>query len=218
MATSFVLIYNHGIAAIDDPRITAIYASSPICFYKKMYTYLLNTIPSYTNPIRLAKILSLQTKPDGAFEEFIGDGFTSTFLLSTTPLADSYFEYKIEGVTVDGTYDELTNTVTFPYPIPLGETCSAEWYFAGQFTADLDDIVQKVLGQILISKWALQERNFLLDVRRLLNDTDFKLNDNASATNSKVKWYDALREEADKSMNQHAWDLEYRHVLYGGDS
>jgi len=216
MATSFVLIYDYAIATIDDPRITAKYAASPISFFQKMYTFLLNAIPSYINPIKIIKTLEDKAIPDGAVEDFIGNGIDDTFVLSTTPLPDSFFEYKINGVTVQATYNALTNSVTFPYIVPVGQTAVAQWYFAGQFNKTIDEIVQKILGQLLVCKWALQERNFLLDVRRLLNDTDFKLNDNASATNSKVKWYDALREEAEKSMNQHAWDLQYRHVLYGG--
>jgi hypothetical protein len=210
-----VNIYDYSIASIDDPRITAMYATSPIRFFQKMYTFLLNAIPSYINPIRIIKVLEDRTNPDGVVEDFVGNGVDDTFVLSTTPLTGSFFEYKINGVSVTATYNSITNAVTFPYIIPTGQTAEAEWYYAGQFNITLDEIVQKVLGQLLVCKWALQERNFLMDVRRLLNDTDFKLNDNASATNSKIKWYDTLREEAEKSMNQHAWDLHYRFVLYG---
>lgn len=217
MAVSFVEIYNRAISSLDDPSITAEYEISPIKFFQTMYTFLINAIPSFNNPISMIKILSNKTNPTGQTEIFDGDGLTSTFVLSSVPVPNSFFRYVIDNIDVDGTYAPITNSVTFSTIVPYGKQGSVEWYFAGQFNDGflgnlpdyLLDTVEKILGQLLVLKWMEKEKNFLLDVRRLLNDTDFKLHDGSSATNSKVNWYGNMREECEKTMNQFSWDLKF---------
>jgi len=210
MPVSFVKIYERGISSMDDPNITSAFERSPIAFFKIMYTYLVNAIPSFNNPIRISHELSKRTDPEYEIQTFIGDGVSDTFLLSTTPLQDSYFEYVINGNIVDGSYDAITNTVTFSSVVPLNQKASAEWYFAGEFKDNLIDIVQKILGKLLVVAWCEKEKNFLLDIRRLLFDTDFKLHDSSGINRAKVNWYDDMREEAEKLMSQYAWSHNFR--------
>jgi hypothetical protein len=217
MAVSFVEIYNRAISSLDDPSITSEYEINPIDFFKTMYTFLLNAIPSFNNPLKMIKILSNKTNPNGQTEIFEGNGTVVVFPLSSTPLDNSFFKYEINNVGVEGLYDSITNSVTFPFPIPSGQNGLVDWYFAGQFNDGflgglpdyLLDTIEKILGQLLVLKWSEKEKNFLLDIRRLLNDTDFKLHDSSSATNSKVNWYSNIREECEKTMNQFSWDLKF---------
>jgi len=210
MPTSFVKIYERSISSMDDPSITSAFEKSPISFFKIMYTYLVNAIPSFNIPIRMQLELAKRTDPDYETEIFNGDGINSTFTLTSTPLNDSYFEYKIDTTTVEGTYDSLTNEVTFPSIIQIGQTATVEWYFAGQFTDDFVDIVQSILSKLLVVRWCEKEKNFLLDIRRLLFDTDFKLHDSSGINRAKVSWYDDMREEAEKLMAQYAWSRRFK--------
>lgn len=209
MSTSFIEIYDRAITEFDDPNITKVYNLSQISFFQVMYNYLINAIPAFNNPQSVRAILASRTDPSGYTEIFNGDGITTTFTLSTTPLANSYFEYQINNVVVVGNYDSITNQITFPSPIPSGHTGSVQWYFAGEFTNTLDDTMKSILAKLLVLHWAEKEKNFLLDIRRLLNDTDFKLNDNSSTTRSKIQWYENIRENAEKLMNQYSWILKF---------
>lgn len=207
MSTSFQSIYESAISVIDDPQISQAYIDSPISFFQIMYTYLKNAIPRFNTPLSMIETLSEINLPQGQTEIFSGDGITTTFILSTTPLSDSFFEYQINGATVNGTYNSLNNSITFSSAIPTNQTGSFQWYSVGNFINDIDSTAQNILGLWLVCAWAMKEKNFLLDIRRLLNDTDFKLNDNSTTTKAKISWYEDMREEAEKLQKQYAMNL-----------
>lgn len=209
MATSFIEIYDRAIAEIDDPTITKTYNNSPTDFFKIMYTYLNNAIPSFNNPMSISSSLSKRQIPQNQIELFTGDGTNKVFSLSSTPLNNSFFEYMIQDNVVGATYNGVTNSVTFSYIPFQSANVSIEWYYVGEFTDNLTDIVKKILSKLLVLSWAEKEKNFLLDIRRLVNNTDFKLNDSAAATRSKGGWYEAMREESEKIMNQYAYSLMF---------
>lgn len=221
MSINFSEIYTRAISLIDDPFITKAYNSSPINFYKIMYSYFQDAIPRFNNPMIVASRLSNRTNPDGYVEVFDGNGIDDTFVLSTTPKTDSVYQFKIGDVYVEGTYNAIDNSVTFPYPIISNSCGSFEWYWCGEFNDEflnicnsnlylyLIDMIKSILSELLILNWAEKEKNFLLDIRRLLNDTDFKLNDSAASNRSKTNWYDSMREASEKHMNQLALSLMF---------
>lgn len=205
MATSNIKIYERAISSFDDPAITKAYLDNPTQFFQIMNNYLKNAIPLYNNPLSILGILSDRIEPYIDSESFVGDGNTNTYVLSSTPLQESYFTYYIDNVETTGNYDELTNSVTFPVNIPLSQIAIAEWYYVGQFNQDLTDVQQRILAYLLVANWAEKEKNFLLDIRRLLNDTDYKIGSEANSARAKVNWYQSMIEEADKLMNTNAW-------------
>lgn len=219
MIIKFGEIYNRAISIIDDPLITKAYNRSPISFYKIMYSYFQNAIPKFNNPIIVASKLSNRDNPTGYAEAFEGNGEDSTFTLSTVPQGEFMFQFKIGFDIVEGEYNSTDNSVTFPYPIPYNTTGQFEWYLDGQFNDEflnicnsnlylyVIDMIKTTLAELTIVCWAEKEKNFLLDIRRLLNDTDFKLNDSASSNRSKTNWYDSMREASEKHMNQLAVSL-----------
>jgi len=70
-----------------------------------------------------------------------------------------------------------------------------------------------LLSKLLISNWSMKEKNFSLDIRRLLNDTDFKMTSEANSIRAKGFWYECSKEEVEKSMNQFSWDLKFTNYL-----
>jgi len=209
MATSFIEIYNRAISELDDPDLTKIFErnpESPIELYQTMYPFLQNSIPKFNNPISMINRLSAISDSDGAIETFNGSGSTKTFVVSTTPLIGSYYQFIINGEIVEGTYDSSASSVTFQYPIPLNETGSFEWYFAGQFTNDLNITEKMILGKLTICSWAEKEVNFLLDIRRLLGDTDFKLGSEANSIRAKDMWLYNKIEATNKAMQNYSWN------------
>ena len=213
MATSFVVIYDRAISEFDDPQITQAYTASPISFFQIMYNFLNNAIPLFNNPLSIQVKLANRTAPDGELETFDGDGINTKFFLSSTPLADSYFEYTINSVASTGTYSSVDNSVTFPSIIPVGQQATCEWYYAGQFNDSLSDNIQRILSKLLVVCWGEKEKNYLLDIRRLLNDTDFKLYSEANSIRAKTGWYNDMREDASKLANQYAWNLKMSETL-----
>lgn len=207
MSIFFTDIYKPAIGLFDDPKITDAFNTSPISFFKIMYTYLQNAIPRFTNPMIMKKLLSATTLPDGQVEIIDGNG-TNSYTVTVSPLINSYFEYTIDGKLVEGNYDSTLQIITFKDIVNTGSTISFEWYFPGKFTNDIDYTAQNILARLLVLCWTEKEKNFLLDIRRLLGDTDFKLPSEANSIRAKGEWYNDMKSEINKKMMKYSWDLQ----------
>jgi len=208
MSTPYSKIYTRAINLLEDPRITSAFESNPIDFFGIMYGYLDNAIPLFITPQAMQSKLSDRTLPTGQIELFNGDGINNVFHLSTTPTTGALFNFMVANVEVIGSYDSLTNNVTLVNIPPIGvENVSIEWYTDGQFNLTLIDRQELILAMLVVQCWSEKERNFLLDIRRLLGDTDFKLISEANSTNSKNNWFANVREHAETEMKKYSWDI-----------
>jgi len=176
VATSRVNIYSRAIGKFEDPRITSAFNTKPIDFFQIMSGYLDSAIPKFITPVKMLSILSNQTKSSEQTELFDGTGAVDTFVLSTTPPDDSYFYAEVNGIVEEVTYSQGSNSVQFQVNPPSGiENVLVQWYFAGEFNQTLTDREEDILSGLLVQCWSEKEKNFLLDIRRLMNDNDFKL-------------------------------------------
>lgn len=208
MATSKVEIYTRAINRLDDPRITSAFDTNPIEFFQIMSGYLDNAIPAFITPSIMLSILQDTTNSSGATELFNGTGLTNTFVLSTTPPTGSYFYGEVNGISEDIAYSQGSNSVSFLTNPPVGtDNVLAQWYYAGQFNQTLTDRQQDILSGLLVQAWSEKEKNFLLDIRRLLQDTDFKLGNESTNINAKGNWFASIREKNDNDMKKYAWDV-----------
>jgi hypothetical protein len=218
-------IYDRAINLFDDPDINLAYTSNIIQFSKMMYPHLVNGLNLFTNPTQMALQLVSQTAPEGRLELFDGDG-AATYTLSTTPVGDSYFRCLI-GTTVDSsaTYDSVTNAVTFSQVVAVGQTCSVEWYYAGNFPTDfstvasgklqsapLVDQATSILARCLLVAWAEKNKNFLLEIRNILRDTDFDIYSPANSTRSKIEWVQDLREDLANMITKLCWNMRFANM------
>lgn len=218
MATPYSNIYVRAINLFDDPKITSAFENNPIDFYQIMYGYLNNAIPLFITPTAMQAKLNDRTKPTGQTELFDGNGLTNSFHLSTTPPTGAMFNYIVGNAVATGNFNYLTNNATLDVIPPIGtHNVSIEWYADGQFNQTLIDRQEMILALQLVRCWGEKEKNFLMDIRRLLQDTDFKLISEANSTNSKTNWFATIREEAEKEMNNYAWDVyqENLRLKYG---
>ncbi len=210
MSTPNSNIYTRAINEFDDYRINTVYSNNYISFFKIMYNYLNNAIPLFNIPKIMTNKLSDKVNPIDIIELFSGDGHETNFVLTSTPTLDAYFYYIIDDVPTNGVYDSLTNSVTLHSIAPLGtENITIEWYDSGYFNETLSEREERILSYLLVQNWAEKEKNFLLDIRRLLNDTDFKLSAESANIREKGNWYYSMREHAIKDMKQYSWDLTY---------
>ena len=107
----------------------------------------------------------------------------------------------------------------FSRSVPKGVKCAVEWYSAGAFTADLDKTaggmktaalykrVIEILARCMVIGWADKEQNFMLDIRNILTDTDFKLHSPANSVRAKTEWYQNIREGLNDLTQKLSWDL-----------
>lgn len=208
MATLNNEIYSKAISEFEDPSISSAYENNPIDFFKIMYNYHINAMPLFINPSSEIIKLNDRIEPSTQIELFDGNGLTKDFVLTTIPLNGSFFNCLIGSTPVDGTFNYTTNTMTLTIIAPSGtENVSIEWYYPGQFNQTLDNQEKNILACFLVSCWAEKEKNFLLDIRRLLNDTDFSLSAESTTMREKGNWYYSMREKAEKIMMQYAWIL-----------
>ena len=216
-------IYLKSISLFDDPDIQLAFSQDIVRFEKLMYPYLENGVQYFTNPTKISFMLVEQTPPSGTIETFVGDG-TNTVVLSTTPVPNSDFSYTINGQYVhDATYDPDTNSVTFAQTVPIGAEISVEWYFSGSFDADFskaatsqvpEDIivarVKEIMARALILCWSEEERNFVLEIKNILTDTDFKVYSPANSVRAKTEWVRQIRHDFDSMQTKLAWDVATR--------
>lgn len=211
MATSFINIYEKAIAEISDPSIDREFASNSVEFCKTMYNYLDNAIPYFIIPTTSTAKMADIAVPVDVIELFDGTGLTAVFTLSSTPTADALFVYTDSGVGVSGGFNYNTNQVTLDFIPSAGtENVQIEWYSPGQFNQTLDYQEKSIIAQWLVVCWGEKEKNFLLDIRRLLNDDDFKLSAEGNNMVAKGNWFYAMREKAEKNMNNYSWQNYFK--------
>lgn len=218
MSTPYSNIYTRAINLLEDPRVTSAFESNPIDFFQIMYGYLDNAIPLFITPQAMQSKLSDRTEPTGQIELFNGDGINDTFVLSTTPSIGAVFSFLADGSLVNGTYNSIGNEVVLDSIPSFGiDNVSIEWYDEGQFNQTLISRQELILALLLVQCWTEKEKNFLLDVRRLLSDTDFRLISEANSTNSKLNWFINAREHAETEMKKYSWDVyqENLKIQYG---
>lgn len=215
-------IYARAINLFDDPDIDRAYVQNTIKFEKMMYRHLQDGVQLFKNPTKITWELIDQTDPQGQMEIFTGDEVQNDqVVLSSTPTENSEVVVMINGeVDSAASYDAATKTVTLSKETTSTDEISVEWYFGGQFNSDfsaaatpqvpLSVIVAKVvdiLARALVVAWAEKNKNFILEIRNVLTDTDFKLYSPANSTQSKIAWVQDLRKDLDTMQTKLGWDL-----------
>ena len=218
---NFIEVYEGAVALFDDPKITVQFRQNPISFYKTMFPYLQDAIFQFNNPAVLGYKLANYTSPEGYTEEFVGDGTTTTFELSTTPTENAIIHCELGNEIVEAEYEETTRIITLNTPVGEGESLKVEWYDCGHFNSDFnglvapniyDFLIQSIKGitaHLMVKSWATNEKNFLLDIQRLLNDGDFKLFSESSTVKSKMAWVNDIDRACQKMQTQLAWNLQF---------
>lgn len=236
MGVSFDEIYTRAVGLFDDPKITQAYHQDEIEFCKLMWPYLQNAISSYANPTVVAFWLADYTDPVGTMEIFIEEIDSSTSELKTTFSLDANFEildgslykYMAEGEEVEAYLDVAAKTVTFPEVITEGAEFSIEQYYPGCFNNEYinvnpkskESVLKQVEGLIarqVVIAWGENERNFLLDIRNLMTDTDFKATANNKILDAKNSWIDELISEAYRMQNQLSWLMRFTNSSSWGE-
>jgi len=222
----FSEIYTKAIALFDDPKITRAYKTNEVQFDKLMYTYLQNAIALFTNPASIGMRLANYKEPKGTMETFEGDGVTKTFTLDSTFILtdNSIYSYIADGKYVEGTLDKTARTVTFPGDaLPVGKQYAFEQYYVGEFVEDFTGFnrntsagdklivgeIKDILARLLVKAWAEEERNLLLDIRNLMQDSDFKITGNDRVLKAKDSWVDQLDTEILQLQNKLAWNIRF---------
>ena len=225
MSILFSDIYEKAIALFDDPKITVAYQTNIIQFDKLMYTYLQNAITMFHNPASIALKLASYNEPSGVMQVWVSDGANSTLKLDDAFEIKENSEYLfIEGeLTVEGILDKDSRTVTFPDVLPEGKEYAFEQYYVGEFLdtftnfnkkvpgsdAMVQNTIKDILARLLVRAWGEGERNLLLDIRNILQDSDFKLTPNNRILDSKNEWIDQLDSEIFQLQNRLAWMIRF---------
>lgn len=229
MALTFKSIYEKAINLFDDPIIRRSYIEDTVRWERQMYPHLENGINQFSNPTKIAYLLVDQKLPSGQVEVFDGNG-TAVYNVSAdfVPEEGAEFSFRI-GTQYDHAARYDNGVVTFSREVPAGSKCGIEWYSPGQFNTDFREAasattpanviaykVRDILARALVLAWATNEEDFLLDIRRNLNDTDFKLYSEANSIRSKVEWVNQLKFQLDSLTTKLAWDVVSR-KYHGGN-
>ena len=229
MALTFKSIYEKAINLFDDPIIRRSYIEDTVRWERQMYPHLENGINQFSNPTKIAYLLVDQKLPSGQVEVFDGNG-TAVYNVSAdfVPEEGAEFSFRI-GTQYDPAARQDDGVVTFSREVPAGSKCGVQWYSPGQFNTDFKEAaspttsaaviaykVRDILARALVLAWATNEEDFLLDIRRNLNDTDFKLYSEANSIRSKVEWVNQLKFQLDSLTTKLAWDVVSR-KYHGGN-
>lgn len=224
MGFSFGDVYRKAIALFDDPKITKAYETSQVQFNKLMYTFLQNAISMFNNPLSISIRLAEYTEPKGTMEIFESDGETQTFQLSDDfeLMENSVYDYVEGEIRVRGSVNVDERTVTFPHVLPKGQQYAFEQYYIGEFTGNfsgynpgsggdqsVNGYIKDILARLLVKAWGEEERNWLLDIRNIMQDSDFKIMSNDKILKSKNEWIDQLDAEIYNYQNRLAWQIRF---------
>lgn len=221
-------IYERAINLIDDPDINEYYATNIIDFQKTMYPFLQNGVSVLTAPPSVCALLAQQEPPEGTTEIIAGTG-EATYSLTMPYINSADVAAYINGEVDKGAvYNSAQNSITFSTNVDAGTECSVEFYFAGAFNGDFSEVngkfplnyleerLKDLLARVTVISWADKQKNFLLDIRNLLTDTDFKLHSPASSVKAKMEWVQDLRLEVFNLQNKLDWELRNRNRSYYG--
>ena len=195
-----------------------------------MYTYLQNAIAMFNNPLIISTKLSNHNLPEGVMETFEGNGETQDFEISFNIDEGKKYNYVfmeqdiavLEGVTLSKDEETGKYTVHFPDILPEGQLYSVEQYYCGEFTDNFFNITngnvgqqavinytKDILARLLVKSWAEEERNLLLDIRGIMQDSDFKLLSSDRILKSKNEWVNQLDSEIYNYQNRLAWQIRF---------
>lgn len=214
-------IYEKAIYLFNDPDIQKAYDEHKIRFEKLMYDYLQNGLILFSDPTAISSQLIDQTPPSGQMEIIDGENTDTYTLTMNKPMENSRIVAMIAGeVDKFAEYNYQDNSIKFSKVVPAGVECSVEWYFGGQFNTDFSGAtsstvskefiiskVKDILARCLVVCWAEENENYILEIRNILTDTDFKLHAPANAVRSKIEWVKDLRWELDTMRNKLGWNL-----------
>lgn len=225
MSILFSDIYTKAIALFDDPKITVAYTTNKIQFSKLMYTYLQNAIAMFTNPASIGMRLASYNEPKGMMEVFEADGENRIFKLDDNfeILDNSLYSFIENQTNVTGVLNKEERTVEFPDVLPKGQQYAFEQYYIGEFLDKFTGLnkntvsgnalimgeIKDILARLLVKAWAEEERNLLLDIRNIMQDSDFKLNGNDRVLKAKNSWVDQLDTEILQLQNKLAWNIRF---------
>lgn len=216
MGTSYTEVYKRAITEFKDPAIKNLFDNETIMFCQVMYNFLENAISLFTSPKAAQLRVSNRISPQLYSNLFTGNGTQTQFVLVEYPtdnqLNDCIFSYKVNDISVTGTYDSVSHTVSLSAPPALNDSIEISIYYVGNWNIDLYDMEKYILSQYILSCWSEYIQNDKLDIVRLLGDTDFKLTAVSSTTTAKSNWNIVNRETATKRMNKYAWDAVYMRI------
>ena len=216
--TDYLAIYEKAVASFDDPILTQTYNQSKIEFCSKLFSHLTRAIWLFNTPqFEVEKLSSSAVAPKSQDVVATGDGTTTSYVIDNplTGVGSLIVEGKVNGVKAEGTYNYETNTFIFAQAPANESSIIITQYLTGGFSSTLDQTEVTIMALLLVSCWSEKEENFLLDIRRLLTTSDFKLHDSSSVLRSKVHWHYTMYEQAQKLMNNYSLNLMKKGVLSG---
>lgn len=216
--TDYLAIYEKAVASLDDPILTQTYNQSKIEFCGKLYSHLSRAIWLFNTPyFEVDKLTKSAVAPKTENVYATGDGTSTSFVIDNPITGDGSLivEATVNGVKASGVYNSETHTFIFDTAPALDASIVITQYLTGGFSAELDQTEITILALLLVSCWSEKEENFLLDIRRLLTTSDFKLHDSSSVLRSKVHWHYTMYEQAQKLMNNYSLNLMKKGVISG---
>lgn len=216
--TDYLAIYEKAVASLDDPILTQTYNQSKIEFCSKLFSHLSRAIWLFNTPqYEVEKLSSSSVEPKIENVYATGDGATTSYVIDNplTGMGSLIVEATVDGAKAEGVYNSETNTFIFITAPAIDTSIVITQYLTGGFSSTLDQTEITILALLLVSCWSEKEENFLLDIRRLLTTSDFKLHDSSSVLRSKVHWHYTMYEQAQKLMNNYSLNLMKKGVLSG---
>lgn len=214
---SYDEIYDRFVNLVDDPQLNRAYVENPIQFKKLAYNFLENGLSNFTSPPQICSLLAQQQHPDGNLEIFDGDGGKTYKITMDIPEGADLMGFIAGKPDFDAVIEN--GEITFSRSVSKGVKCAVEWYTVGGFITNLEQHsgrmsglsmrqrVVEILARCMVIAWADKEQNFMLDIRNLLNDTDFRLHSPANSLKSKREWVNDLRFEIYTLQTKLDWDL-----------
>jgi hypothetical protein len=139
---------------------------------------------------------------------FSGDGITTSFILTNTPVDGSNYTVTVNSIETNSyVYDSIANTITFTVAPVFGENnINLAWSFLGQFNIDLTDLEQEILAMYMVYQWVSPFINDTLEFKNYLQSGDFKTWSGAQFITAKIGLQKYLKDMSDELMFKYSYD------------
>lgn len=215
MSTTFIDIYARAMTNFDDPRLARMQQNDLYTFCTVMHEWLQSAIARYEPNIDTMSRIAIESRAINDVQLFTGDGVTTQFTITTTPLptANSIFKVWVNNsVWKQGfSYDASTGVLTLGSAPSSNSSIRVCWYTDGAFSSAITNVDITMLALGIALSWAIKTSNKLLDIDRSLQDTgDFKQHAPGATQDAKVNWVKHFEELYYRELSKHDWKNLYR--------
>ncbi len=215
------LITDWALAEINDVRLDEQRKQNPALLLRRMWLYVKNGIPYFSNPPGMRERLRYTAPEFDAFEwtamasaeeSVAGTGLCGFDLMSASKIWRGSDGEVLSCRYDAAVYDAQTGNVTFPAGIADGTRFSMDFYRDGSFAQELAPEELRILGKCAALVWYERFAGDFLNMQPKIQDKSFSVGSESGHINAMTARVREYRSALNDEIQRYAQDREYRRL------